>query len=684
MLTYPDRRRFEQIRARWESVLAGEDEPVDMVGRKVKHVTSQPPEGESNGGSRFRRKLSHGFAFLSKPLLQRKVTPGRTEANVPALAVTEPDTADTSITSLAEGIPLPSASLIPPPGSSDSIASDQAALLQVASQSNSTESAALPRPLQRSHTLSFIPRPVKSTSGSFSIDGGDTTFHTRESPVKSPVAMNNVVRSKIPSPSSPHNERRVLSPRQYHPPNTMRTANNLPLQKTFTTTENGSPRKTAIRSRTTPNLAKSAAPLPPAKRNVLATTAQSRTIKRSTLHENIPISAALTRKTPHAQVGDVKQESLAVPGVKRNRASLRPNDSFTPGKQSTLTLTTSVRKRHTSHVTQQTPVTAKRVHPDTHASTYVSGPCHDNDENRDAPPPDCLRTEESPSTATGIIDTEPLLPPHSTAHQDTRRRTLGTPNGLAGMWRTSRALAASNHEVRAFPRSQTFHKFGSQEDDVPPPVPPVPAQYRTPSLPFLQNASALVSRASKHVRKASDASSYAPIPEEPSNCDLDDDPRPFRSISDGSSTIIPTMSSNVLTAVRPVAPTRDFSGSFLSISTGPTDSRPSSSLRTQPWVISNYYDVGHANVEPHLQVKDYMPALYWAGRFQSRFDHWRTEAMIAELKPHEHQSSSPLGAYKLEQEDLAACHILNQLRDLCISDQAAASLWVMKSFCVKH
>jgi len=40
-----------------------------------------------------------------------------------------------------------------------------------------------------------------------------------------------------------------------------------------------------------------------------------------------------------------------------------------------------------------------------------------------------------------------------------------------------------------------------------------------------------------------------------------------------------------------------------------------------------------------------------------------------------------LGECKLNQDKLAACYILGQLRDLCTSDQAADSLWV-RSICV--
>jgi hypothetical protein len=94
------------------------------------------------------------------------------------------------------------------------------------------------------------------------------------------------------------------------------------------------------------------------------------------------------------------------------------------------------------------------------------------------------------------------------------------------------------------------------------------------------------------------------------------------------------------------------------------------SLSERPWSISD-----NADVEPYLQVRDYMPPLYWAGRFTSRFDHWRTEAMIAELDPR-HRTEDRLGQCKLHEENAAACYIFAQMRDLCITEQAADSLWV--------
>ncbi len=86
-----------------------------------------------------------------------------------------------------------------------------------------------------------------------------------------------------------------------------------------------------------------------------------------------------------------------------------------------------------------------------------------------------------------------------------------------------------------------------------------------------------------------------------------------------------------------------------------------------------------ADLSVNSQIKDYMPALYWAGRFQSRYDQWRTEAMQVELDPY-YEMEGPLAHCNISQEDEAVCCIFLQLRDLCFSHQAADSLWVSRSF----
>ena len=86
-----------------------------------------------------------------------------------------------------------------------------------------------------------------------------------------------------------------------------------------------------------------------------------------------------------------------------------------------------------------------------------------------------------PSEPTELV--EPVIP-RSPTDRDLQRKTLGTPNGLGGVWRSSRALGLTTHEVSKLPRSYTFHNFGARRE-VAPPVPRIPEQYRTVSFPNL-------------------------------------------------------------------------------------------------------------------------------------------------------------------------------------------------------
>jgi hypothetical protein len=90
---------------------------------------------------------------------------------------------------------------------------------------------------------------------------------------------------------------------------------------------------------------------------------------------------------------------------------------------------------------------------------------------------------------------------------------------------------------------------------------------------------------------------------------------------------------------------------------------------------ANKQSGSRANSTPYLQVKDYMPPLWWAGRFQTRFDQWRHEAMKAELDPL-YIPEGMLGHYDASQEKVAICYIFLQLRNLCTTNKAADSLWV--------
>jgi hypothetical protein len=678
MLTYPDRQRFEQIRARWETVLAGEEEAAEMVGRRIKQADQQPTSGETPGGSKFRRKLSHGLAFMS---LQRKITPGRTQVNVPSLAITAPDTtSSTTATPACDTLCSPPPTEKPPEGPIV-LSSEITTHVDSVRPINPTDRNATPQPLPRSRTLSFIPRPVKTESGFFSV--GSEAASTSHSLVAVTKPADYMAPSNIPTPSPPLSDRHRVSPRQYLPQHSAPNVNPhnakpIVTARSLASTIESSPKKAAIRSRTTPNMVKSMNSMQAARRMDLKRPAISPTMPRSVLQENIPTNRQVGQKRSHLQEQILSRDSLAVPGTIHKRRSIGPGTPLGQSKQSSFATPPTARKRLSSHITQQTPVTAKRIHPSEQAKSYTTGsPTVPNDSLTEQ---SCATQPTHPPTpAPTVIDTAALVSPATNGVKDLQRKTLGTPNGLGGMWRASRALAATNHEVRKLPRSRTFHLFGQQRDIIPP-VPPIPEQYKSQSLSNLPEYSDMASYTPSQPcpsKTTPDAPSYESIPEETGEYECSDSVTPYGSMTDRSSFSAPSYSTSSFAVVRPAAPTLGSSASQVSLTTTHSTSRPSSSLRNRPWTISDQHSAEDANNDPCLQVKDYMPPLYWAGRFQSRFDHWRTAAMMAELNPDDdHQATGPLSECKLDQEKLSACHIFNQLRDLCTSNHAADSLWV--------
>jgi hypothetical protein len=223
----------------------------------------------------------------------------------------------------------------------------------------------------------------------------------------------------------------------------------------------------------------------------------------------------------------------------------------------------------------------------------------------------------------------------------------------------ARSQGVMNIEV-SIPHSSTYRHFMGVEDV--PPVPPIPEKYKSASMPMLVSAKKPPGNAMTH-------------PEETSELEQESQKTSFY-YSDSLTTALPTMpeSSDVQQAsvkvkkskltIQIPAPGRSFSASLLlSAKYGGLG------FTKTPQAL----DIADIGVSP--QVKDYMPALYWAGRFQSRYDQWRTEAMQVELDP-DYCMDGPLAHYNVHQEKIAACHIFIQLRELCLSHQAADSLWV--------
>jgi hypothetical protein len=658
MLTHPDRKRFEQIRARWEAGQQGEEESADMVGRRL---SQQPASGDapSNGTSKFRRTLSHGLAFISNPLSQRKTTPSRQAAPQSILVVTAPVTNASPHRCDAPLSPTrdlePSERRFAPAREIDTpIHRDNLTVGQ--------DIKAFPTALPRSRTTSLLPLPVRS--------GSDGSAHSPGTTIK-PKAIVGVtepklraMQSKIPTPSPPPSERRVSSPRLYRSRHTTRQENHIDKVDVAVGNNGGSPSKVVVRSRTTSNLVEVLHSSQPAAQRALAKESgykklgATHTTQKPILQENLPANKRVSQRHSQPQDKALRRESLAVHATLANRRSFGQNTPIAHSKQSNQATPLTAEKRLSSSTTHQTPATVKRVQPkeqelSTRNSSSITQSRLMGPRNPSTPTP-------RPTKAAG------LAPPRLTAERDMQRKTLGTPNGLAGIWRSSRALAATNHEVRRLPRSSTFHNFGTGLDSLPP-VPQIPDQYRIPSLSsFFQPRSTYNHRS----KMASAATSCESI--------LEEDVKDVEAVEPTTSgyprpipAAVPSSAHGLIT--HPTKWSKTSSSSSIQSALSMTDVPYKKNER--PWSISDPESEDSADIEFYYQARDCMPPLYWAGRFQSRYDHWRTEAMMVELDPR-YIPEDQLGECRLSQDKLAACYIFAQLRELCLTEQAADSLWV--------
>ncbi|EDU51458.1 hypothetical protein PtrSN002B_000595 [Pyrenophora tritici-repentis] len=672
MLTYPDRQKFEQIRARWEAVRLGEDTPAEMVGWREKSVPQQPvsSEPQENGSSRFRRKLSHGLAFISNPLSQRKTTPGRHQANVPLLATTEPSTTDlTTATPSCETLHSSTHESTTPARSNDS-PTEPTTLAANDTSSKSVDADATPKPLPRSRTLSFIPLPVRTEQESFSADVEGAV--KSQSFTAMPQPKPDCAPSKIPTPSPPLPERRQSSPRQYlHHHASYHAAQQIKqiAAAHAAAASNGSPVRPQqpLRSRTTPNFVNGPQVSQPARymaprRPGPKRPAPSPMAQKPFLQENFPIDKRVTHRRSQIQEVTLKRESLAVPGALNGRRSFGPSSSLAQNRSHSFA-TPPTTRRLTSHLVQRTPVTVKRIQPQGQYKTQ--GPDISPKTNR-SPMVQPRRTGPPAASTPPTVDV-PMPPtlPRSHTDRDLQRKTLGTPNGLGGVWRSSRALAMTTHEVSRLPRSHTFHSLETQRE-LAPPVPRIPDRYRTPSLSDMTQRLRIRSDMPikpRHTRIVSDATSCASIPETDEEAHNMHKPHVTGQMP---TSMDPAESTISLTAFPPVPISLPSFTSPCAVGNGHFCMEHS---------IPGLRSLDRADISV-FQVKDYMPPLYWAGRFTSRYDQWRTDAMIRELDLNsDHQTSGPLSECKLSEEKLAKCYIFGQLRDLCTSDQAADSLW---------
>ncbi len=667
MLSYPDRKTFEEIRARWENGQSPNDTSSAMVGRKERQPFQHSTDDErhTEGVSKFRRKLSHGLALISNPLSQRRTTPGRHQGLQPPQAVPKSATASDLVQSRKRDV-----CVSPKLGATLVEHLDGSALTSGGLGNNhcSEDPETTPRPLTRSRTFSFIPRLIRAESQSYTTRVEEHIEPEALTAINGPPSRSTP--SKIPIPSPVLSERRHPSPRQYSLYNSSQSVKHDTKAMPSIEQHKWSSSKPTIRSHTTPNLLTAAnLPLRP---GFMASA--SKTNKKSDmtpigqkriLQENTPTNTRAQLKQLRLRDKPSVGASLATPNAISKEISTGLPTLHLLSEQPASIATSSGLKRTSSQFTRPVPMTVPRVEP-----TAQIEPIFLQSTGKRA------NTSSFKYCAIGS-----RYPPTPTPQRSTsRRRTLGTLTSSGSLWRTSRALPVPKTEVRRLPRSNTFHNYSSCRDSAPP-VPTIPEQYRTPSLPKLAHCvhvdanDAVVPQSSQTVP---DASSCKMMCEESGevehNCSRITSPESEHLEKRGSSdcstlknysTTTPVVSPAVTSSTSTQATfMEELANSYLCSSED-----QSLSLHEQYECLEN------ADANPLLQVNDYMPPIYWAGRFQARFDQWRTEATISELNPG-YITSGPLGEYKLHQEKLAVCYIFAQLRELCKSTQAAKSLWV--------
>jgi hypothetical protein len=715
MLSFPDRqRKFEQLRAHWEAADTGES--TNMVGRRVKPA---PQDGvrddlQPNPGSKFRRKLSNGLALIS--LTQRKTVSGRQPSSNASLAVAAPSTNDSSTAILDRDVSL---SL-----QGDTTSATTSSDVPPQESARASEDLQTPRALPRSRAFSYIPQPVKLETESSPAAERDEPLNTSLDVVMTDTKA--APPSRIPTPSPPPlSNRRVPSPRQYVSGNLQPLRSRIAINRQSFTVS-----KAAVRSSTAPNLVKTGTPQsasfmaprrPGPKRHFAPPTSQ-----KPVLAENVPTSKRVPQRQSQIQERLTKRESMAVPSAAVNRRSCGPGTLTAQSERASLAPSESA-KRLSAHLLQ-TPVTAKRVSIRAPQSLQKApSPCPSEETPLTSFPDLAPANSSTPTLSTIDLLDLPLAPPpkiRADDDSDAQRRTLGTPNGRAGVWRSSKVFAAANHQVRRLPRSSTFHHFGGRSEAAPP-VPPVPEHYRLPSFPNLVSPiveqdpaterpnlrhrlpmtlakQGLSSRSLSSnivstqmlkgdvLIKSPSTSVSTTISEVPENADetsLTDQAKTLYRFEDEDAgrSIEPNNvqlgSPSTLSSDTTVLPSQhaqaDLNAARRSTSISLSDKFTGDLSKHRRWTISHRFYPSSADENTCVQVKDYMPPLYWAGRFQSRFDRWRTDAMTAQLHPElEPEDDGPLGQCSIEDEKRAVILIFMQLRDLCASSQAADSLHV--------
>lgn len=662
-----------------------------MVGRKVRPAAHQPLNADqSNGGSKFRRKLSQGLSFSWNPLSQRKTTPARHPVGRPSVPG--------SGTSITVDAPLPCESdgLLSSTSASTSLngSPQQRTTSNNEGTDKSIDPEATPKALPRSRTMSYIPRPSRSGSESSVIDSDSAT---KAPPPVFTVDQARATPSKIPTPSPPVPGRRQSSPRQYNPKLTTQQAKHVAAGNAFAGAGGSSPSKASVRSHTTPNLVKHADSPPLTnfmipRKSMLQNPSTIPGPQRPTLKENMRSNQRDNRRLSQIQEKSPRsprsprRASLTSPRKVSNRRSIGPGNALAHSKQLDRATPTTAGKRLSSQIAPPTPLTAKRLatnkqSPSKSMTSFQNAQGNAIAQSR-------LMGPVNPPTPPQIdhAAARPALPRAST-DKDLRRKTFTTPAKRSGVGMLSRSQGRASNEVRES-HSSTFHNLLRLRDP-PPPVPPIPERFRTPSMPVLTPVSYTPPSSPEKPRPQRvmhvEDPTYTRSKESNEEDDLTSASSTFALYNFGTKADKQSSlghSANLEAALPTVEESSDEeTGSKAPRST--TNSSPNPFLQSEllatvtprSWSISDLHSEECTDTVPFEQVKDYMPPLYWAGRFQSRFDQWRTEAMKAELDK-DYKAAGFAGQFKLSDEKEAACYIFLQLRDVCVSNQAADSLWV--------
>jgi hypothetical protein len=646
MLSYPDRRKFEQLRARWEAADKGGNGATDMGGRKEKQAILEPGPGEPfQYASKFRRKLSNSLAFISNPLSQRKSLSGRQLASNPSLAAIVPNTDNAELSPLQD-----------PTSEIPSLSHSQAAPETQDSLHQSQDLDQTPKPLPKSRTISYIPRPSRSVSGA-STENNESVIRVRSPTL---AELKGRTSSKIPCPSPSLSTRRVSSPRQHI---SSQRPKDITAVKAFAVSTTGSPSKRSVRSHTTPNLVEAISSAqtedPPVPRMSGIAKYRAASDRNSMLQKDLPTTKRASLH--HSQVQDIvlKRESLSGPTTVLNRRSLEPRTLMVQNKQQVVPSTTIASR-----------------HPSSRAQASVT-----NENNR---PSDLTDAKPSQILYSNKVSTPVVSPP---VESSTVQSSIEI-NTQKKSWKTrkvSHIPTDANHQVRKLSNSSTFHHFTRNWETIPSLL-QVSKQIGSTSASDLTVA--LTAKSEITVAKTSlTISNYPVCNRSPKRCqDHRKNPTAKKTdniyhqaklveLKDGSpnSPLLTTADSHSDTT----------SGKLISMDTLDT----LDTLVKQDRSISDHSFSSYADTHSHAQIKRQMPPPWWAGRFQSRFDQWRTAVMAREFNPsqsHKYQIMSPLYRYSLDEEKLAAAHILRQLRDLCTTNEAADSLWVCLSPLYSH